>query len=186
VRNIPYDLSVEEFEALFGPHGTITSHNIMMRGACRVAYVNYSTPQEAHAALSLNGHAVNDRNLMVALYRSFSERNPGLVAEGSPLRRMRAESAELQLPRASTAAGDEPTYVVVRDWPSTIADDTTRELLSIFNGLTRCRIVPASLGRSKAQLLFESRQFAFDAAEVLHGIDVEGHRLRAQVVRRSI
>lgn len=118
MRNIPYDLSVEEFEALFDPHGTITSHNIMMRGACRVAYVNYSTPEEAHAALSLNGHAVNDRNLMVTLYRSFSERNPGLVAEGSPLRRMRAE-----LPGAPSPAEDEPTYVVVCDWPSTGADD---------------------------------------------------------------
>ena len=82
VGNLAYGVSDADLEAMFAPHGTVQSAQIIMdRDTGRskgFGFVEMSTSQEAQAAIAaLNGKEVDGRKLTVNEARPREERRPG-------------------------------------------------------------------------------------------------------------
>jgi RNA recognition motif-containing protein len=70
VGNLSYNVTENDLQDLFAPHGTVTDVNLMldrMTGRSRgFAFVTMSSKEEADAATqALNGHSLDGRNLTV-------------------------------------------------------------------------------------------------------------------------
>lgn len=82
VGGISFNTTENDLQDAFAPHGTVTEVNLVtdrMSGKSKgFAFVTMSSPQEAQQAIdSLNGKALDGRNLTVNIARPREERGPG-------------------------------------------------------------------------------------------------------------
>jgi RNA recognition motif-containing protein len=82
VGNLPYSVSDADLEAMFAPHGTVQSAQVIMdRDTGRskgFGFVEMGSAQEAQAAITaMNGKDIDGRKLTVNEARPREERRPG-------------------------------------------------------------------------------------------------------------
>ncbi len=82
VGNLPYSVSDADLEAMFAPHGTVQSAQVIMdRDTGRskgFGFVEMGSGQEAEAAIAaMNGKELDGRKLTVNEARPREERRPG-------------------------------------------------------------------------------------------------------------
>ena len=192
VKNLPYELKVEDLRSLFSAYGSISK--ILMPPSGTIAIVEFDHAYHARSAFKELAYAKVKGSILFlekAPRRLFARGNPQINEINEMVAKVPATDVKNQ--GSEQAAGDSST-LFVRNLNFSTTTARLRETFEPIEGLLSAKVKTKPDPQKPGQFLsmgfgfleFCTKQQAHAAVSAMDGYDLDGHRLQVRISQKII